>query len=103
MFRTAAGSKLHALLRSTDAAFEIDGIDEAARTGWSVIIQGVTEEVTAPGDIRRLDSLAHKPWAPGDKPHWMHIRGDRLGATDRGDGARRRSVELTGPLPRVPP
>jgi len=34
------GSKFHALLRSADAAFEIDGIDEGSRTGWSVIMRG---------------------------------------------------------------
>ncbi len=36
VFRTASGSQFHALLRSADAAFEIDGIDEGSRTSWSV-------------------------------------------------------------------
>ncbi|HEY2654080.1 MAG TPA: pyridoxamine 5'-phosphate oxidase family protein [Solirubrobacteraceae bacterium] len=74
VFRTAPGSKFHALLRSADAAFEIDGIDERSRTGWSVIIRGMTEEMTNQSDIRRLDRLGLQPWAPGDKRHWMHIR-----------------------------
>ena len=74
VFRTASGSKFHALLRSAGAAFEIDGIDEHSRTGWSVIIVGVTEEVTNPSDVRRLDSLGLETWAPGPKPHWVHIR-----------------------------
>ncbi len=74
VFRTAPGSKFHALLRSADAAFEIDGTDEQSSTGWSVIIHGITEEVTNQGDIRRLDQLGLQPWAPGDKRHWMHIR-----------------------------
>src|SRR5581483_11514031 len=38
VFRTAQGSKFHALLRAANAAFEIDGIDEESRTGWSVIV-----------------------------------------------------------------
>ena len=33
VFRTAPGSKFHALLRAAHAAFEIDGIDESSRTG----------------------------------------------------------------------
>ena len=33
VFRTALGSKFHALLKSADSAFEIDGVDEASRTG----------------------------------------------------------------------
>lgn len=74
VFRTAQGSKFHFLLRAADAAFEIDGIDESSRTGWSVIIRGVTDELTDPNVVRRLDRLGLAPWAPGAKPHWMHIR-----------------------------
>jgi uncharacterized protein len=74
VFRTAHGSKFHALLRAARAAFEIDGIDEHSRTGWSVIMHGVTEEVTNASDVRRLDSLALETWAPGPKPHWVRIR-----------------------------
>jgi len=74
VFRTAPGSKFHALVRSADAAFEIDGIDEGSRIGWSVIIRGVTDEVTNASEVRRLDRLGLEPWAPGPKCHWMHIR-----------------------------
>ena len=84
MFRTALGSKFHALLRSADAAFEIDGIDETSRTGWSVIVRGVTDEVTDPSEVRRLDGLGLEPWAPGPKAHWVHIRAwTSLGPADR--------------------
>lgn len=74
VFRTARGSKFHALLRASKAAFEIDGVDQETRTGWSVLIEGVTAEVTVPADIGRLDRLGLEPWAPGPKPHWVHIR-----------------------------
>lgn len=74
VFRTASGSKFHALLDAAKAAFEVDGIDEAARTGWSVIIRGITAEVTSPNDIRRLNELGLESWAPGPKPHWVRIR-----------------------------
>jgi nitroimidazol reductase NimA-like FMN-containing flavoprotein (pyridoxamine 5'-phosphate oxidase superfamily) len=74
MFRTALGSKFHALIHSTNAAFEIDGTDPQTRTGWSVIIVGVTEEVTNPIEVRHLDSLGLEPWAPGKKRHWVRIR-----------------------------
>lgn len=73
-FRTADGSKFHALLVAANAAFEIDGIDEGSRTGWSVIIVGTTEEVTSPSEVRRLEGLGLEPWAPGRKSHWMRIR-----------------------------
>jgi nitroimidazol reductase NimA-like FMN-containing flavoprotein (pyridoxamine 5'-phosphate oxidase superfamily) len=73
VLRTARGSKFHALLHSATAAFEIDGIDESSRTGWSVIIRGVTDEVTNAGQVHRLERLGLEPWAPGPKRHWMHI------------------------------
>jgi hypothetical protein len=74
VFRTARGTKLQALLHAAKASFEIDGIEEAAGTGWSVVIQGVTAAVTVPSDIGRLNRLGLRPWAPGPKPHWVHIR-----------------------------
>ncbi len=74
VFRTARGSKFHAMLKAARAAFEIDAIDEESRTGWSVIVSGVVEEVTSPSDVRRLESLGLDLWAPGPKPHWMHVR-----------------------------
>jgi len=73
-FRTADGSKFHAMLVNGNAAFEIDGIDPDTRTGWSVIIVGMTEEVTNPSDLRRLNRNGLETWTPGHKSHWMRIR-----------------------------
>jgi nitroimidazol reductase NimA-like FMN-containing flavoprotein (pyridoxamine 5'-phosphate oxidase superfamily) len=73
-FRTAAGSKFHSLVRATRAAFEIDCIDAGTRTGWSVIIAGVTEEVTHPLEVRRLEELGLKTWPPVEMSHWIRIR-----------------------------
>jgi nitroimidazol reductase NimA-like FMN-containing flavoprotein (pyridoxamine 5'-phosphate oxidase superfamily) len=74
VFRTASGSKFHSLVRATHAAFEVDSIDVSMRTGWSVIIVGVTEEVVGPAEVRRLGELGLEPWVPGDKHHWVRIR-----------------------------
>lgn len=74
VFRTEQGSKLHGLLRAREAAFEIDGIDDGGRTGWSVVVIGVAEEVTNPSEIRRLDQLGLEVWAPGPRSHWVRIR-----------------------------
>ena len=73
-FRTADGSKFHAMVINGNAAFEIDGIDPESRTGWSVIIVGMAEEVTSPSELRRLDRLSLETWIPGRKAHWMRIR-----------------------------
>jgi uncharacterized protein len=74
VFRTADGSKFHAMLVNGNAAFEIDGVDPGSRTGWSVILVGMTEEVTSPGELRRLNGLGLETWTPGRKAHWMRIR-----------------------------
>jgi nitroimidazol reductase NimA-like FMN-containing flavoprotein (pyridoxamine 5'-phosphate oxidase superfamily) len=74
VFRTAVGSKFHALLLSAEATFEIDGVEERARTGWSVVMSGMAEEVTSPSEIGRLNELDWDSWAPGDKAHWLRIR-----------------------------
>ncbi len=74
VFRTAGGSKLHALLRSARAAFEIDDADADTRTGWSVIVRGVAEQVRAPTEIRRLDRLGLDSWVFDEGDRWIRIR-----------------------------
>jgi uncharacterized protein len=74
VFRSARGSKFTALLLAGQAAFEIDGSDPVAQTGWSVIVQGPVEEITAEADLRPLEDLGLEAWAPGEKPHWLRIR-----------------------------
>ena len=74
VFRTARGSKFTALLLSGQAAFEIDAIDAADRTGWSVIVQGPIEEIKNAADLHRVERLDLRPWAAGDKPHWIRLR-----------------------------
>jgi uncharacterized protein len=74
IFRTSEGTKLHQLLRAKEAAFEIDGVDSGGRTGWSVVVTGVAEEVTIPSEIRRLDKLGLEVWASGPRNHWVRVR-----------------------------
>lgn len=74
VFRTAWGSKFHSLVRATHAAFEVDSVDVRTRSGWSVIVVGVTEEIVVPAEVRRLRELALDPWVPGEKHHWIRIR-----------------------------
>lgn len=48
VFRTGYGTKLDAAGRNAVVAFEIDDLDEATRTGWSVVAIGTASEVTDP-------------------------------------------------------
>lgn len=40
VFRTDPGSKLRGLLRSPAVCYQVDGIDPADATGWSVLLKG---------------------------------------------------------------
>jgi nitroimidazol reductase NimA-like FMN-containing flavoprotein (pyridoxamine 5'-phosphate oxidase superfamily) len=73
VLRSAPGGKLHALLHATEAWFEVDAFDPDNRTGWSVIVHGVTEPVTAPTEVRRLERLLHS-WVTGTTGQLIRIR-----------------------------
>lgn len=74
VFRTAPGTKLTGAGFGR-VAFEIDGMDEQSRTGWSVIVQGVASEITEAVDVRsaKIRELDLQPWVPGTQPHWVAI------------------------------
>jgi nitroimidazol reductase NimA-like FMN-containing flavoprotein (pyridoxamine 5'-phosphate oxidase superfamily) len=44
-FRTNEGTKLDAATRNAIVAFEVDECDQAAKTGWSVLVIGRAERV----------------------------------------------------------
>ena len=95
VFRTGDGTKLDAACRGSQVAFEIDGADAAAHTGWSVLVRGEAIEVTGPAELARLRRLRLDPWAPGAKTHYVRIlpavlTGRRIWAPD---GAARRGKE----------
>ena len=96
----------HALRHDPEAAehanvtFEVDEIDRADRSGWSVLIRASAEEV---GEEHRADLVARtlqtglEPWAPGDKGHLDAV--DR--ARDHRPADRARRAAGAGP-PRLP-
>lgn len=67
--RMLAGASLNLV------AFEIDGFDAEARSGWSVMVQGVGYDVTEALDTKSegLQRLDMSPWAPGPKPRLLRI------------------------------
>jgi nitroimidazol reductase NimA-like FMN-containing flavoprotein (pyridoxamine 5'-phosphate oxidase superfamily) len=74
IFRTDPGSKLDAATERESVAFEVDAIDEATRTGWSVVVRGTLAEVTDPDQLARLRALPLYPWAPGEKTRYVRMR-----------------------------
>ena len=75
VFRTAPGTKLSAIGRSS-VAFQVDGWSALAQHRWSVVVQGLAEEVTsadAPSLRSRLTRLPLYPLAAGEKLHYVRI------------------------------
>ncbi len=73
VFRTEAGTKLHAASRGSRVCFEVDGTDLAAHTRWSVIVRGEITEVTDRAELARLRELPLRVWGPGARNHYVRI------------------------------
>ena len=73
VFRAEEGAKLDAASRGSRVAFEVDGIEAATHTGWSVVVRGEAVEVTDPAELARLRELPLYPWAPGAKDRYVRI------------------------------
>lgn len=72
VFRTAPDGVLSQLARRTNVAFEIDGVDEDARAGWSVVVRGAAERVMQNLDLVELWTKSGPvPWATGNRT--LHI------------------------------
>jgi uncharacterized protein len=72
--RTGPGTKLSGAHQHR-VAFEVDSIDEAWRTGWSVLVQGFAVEVTPEaGDLYdEVAAVGGDPWAPGRRDRILVI------------------------------
>lgn len=72
-FCTGTGTKLEAALRNSAVAFEIDHVDEEARTGWSVVVRGRAEVVSSTSQLFALGHVGLVPFGCSDKAHWVMI------------------------------
>ena len=72
-FRSAAGSKLDAALRSDRVAFQVDELDEVWEEGWSLLALGRLRVVEDPDELARVRQLPLLPWASGDKPYFLRL------------------------------
>jgi hypothetical protein len=65
VIRTDAGTKLAAANHAT-VTFEVEEIDQRTRSGWSVLVRGLAEEVTTEHRtelIERTKASGVEPWA----------------------------------------
>ncbi len=84
--RSRPGLKLDAA-RHANVTFQVDDIDTVTRTGWSVLVRGLAEEMTAahhPRLVEQTRGTGLQPWVSGDDLRWVRIiphgiSGRRLG------------------------
>jgi uncharacterized protein len=75
VIRTHAGSPLSAADHA-NVAFEVDEIDRRTRSGWSVLVHALAEDVTEAHQadlVERMQATGVKPWAPGEHGRWMRL------------------------------
>jgi nitroimidazol reductase NimA-like FMN-containing flavoprotein (pyridoxamine 5'-phosphate oxidase superfamily) len=84
VFRTAQDSTTDEDLRTGIAnaeykvAFEIDDFDTAARTGWSVLIQGSAHHVESDAERASVAGAGVDPWPGGDRELFLRITPSRV-------------------------
>jgi hypothetical protein len=73
VFRTAEGTKLAAAVLGRGVAFEIDGLDDAERQAWSVVIKGRAVEVERLQELFDVQGLPLFPWHASPKHRFVRI------------------------------
>ena len=75
VFRSRQGLKLTSA-QYANVTFQVDQIDDKTRSGWSVLVRGQAEEVTAAHSdeiVKRTLATGVRPWAPGADFRWVRI------------------------------
>lgn len=72
VFRVGYGGLLD-VVHNRDVAFEVDDVEADVHRGWSVVVHGVAEEIWRPQELELARQLELRPWAPGDRDHYVRI------------------------------
>lgn len=73
VFRTAEGTKLAASVLGRGVAFEVDGVDEATREAWSVVVKGRAVELQQLEELFDAADLPLYPWHAAPKHRYVRI------------------------------
>jgi len=73
IFRTSPVGVLSGLVRRTSVAFEIDGIDEQDKSGWSVLVLGFAQALAHDYLLRSAWETGPVPWAEGTRNLFIEI------------------------------
>ena len=78
LIRSGPGPKLQAAERRDTVAFEVDDLHDDSRTGWSVVVVGRAQRVTARELSSVPDRLLPVTWAPGHRSGLIRISPQRI-------------------------
>jgi nitroimidazol reductase NimA-like FMN-containing flavoprotein (pyridoxamine 5'-phosphate oxidase superfamily) len=78
VFRTAPGEKLVAAALGHEVVFEIDAVEPARHTGWSVNVVGRVEQIVRRDEVERAAQLGLEPWAGDYRNDYVRLRTARL-------------------------
>jgi transcriptional regulator with XRE-family HTH domain len=73
VFRTGEASTLAAAAAGQPVSFEVDHLDEVLGEGWSVLVSGQANVVTASAELAEVKSLEIAPWAGGARETYIRI------------------------------
>lgn len=93
VFRVEGGAKQAAVTQEA-LAFEVDHVEDDARSGWSVVARGACREVEisdVPELLRSIEGPPPQPWATGIHSVWLRF-------TPRSLTGRRLGEQRTAPL-----
>jgi nitroimidazol reductase NimA-like FMN-containing flavoprotein (pyridoxamine 5'-phosphate oxidase superfamily) len=74
VLRTSRRSRLGSGAPGNVVLFEVDHIDPATRTGWSVVLTGRMEAIEDAEEIARLDELDLPTWTTGPADRYIRLR-----------------------------
>lgn len=76
VFRSGAGTKLAGAVFGRAVALEIDGVEPADRSVWSVVVKGTAHEIANMFERYAADDLPLYPWTANPKPNFVRIDSD---------------------------
>jgi nitroimidazol reductase NimA-like FMN-containing flavoprotein (pyridoxamine 5'-phosphate oxidase superfamily) len=85
VFCTGEGTKLSTLRGGAAVTFEVDDSRAIDHSGWSVVVEGISSEITDPEELKWLRRGPLKSWAVRPTAHWIrvtyeHVSGRRIPA-----------------------
>ncbi|WP_167096741.1 pyridoxamine 5'-phosphate oxidase family protein [Mycobacterium sp. DL592] len=71
LFRTAEGTKLFSTVMNDKVLFEVD--DHTVSEGWSVIVRGTAQVLTAADDVHEAERAQLLPWVATEKLRFVRV------------------------------